>query len=339
MSGIVDDMKSIRIHSARGFTLMEFTTIIAVIAILTAVSVVGYGAWQQSLAGRLVQTELKTAMVAATNEKMSQNVFPTQVPTGYKVGKDVTITYAWGSNKRVCLNGVAKKFSTVTYYISADATEPKTGACPSAPADLASDGNATYGTGYGNVTANINFTYKRVESQFVYFEFDPVNTATGYDVEYRKQPSTTWLPLVSNDPSTNFEEYLEFDGPGESFDVRVRAVFAGNVKSNWSTTQTFTSFAGPTGVTYCGGNGGPSLSFTAPSNYPITGITYKDSSYNQSPVFGVLNAGTFNGQTSYSIDDSGASIEGVSFRTVDSGNNLSFEYVGAPTGNMYPCNE
>ncbi len=131
-----------------GFTIMELSTTITLIAILTAVVIAGYGAWQQGLAARTLQQELGAALSAANNEKNLQNIYPSTVPTSYRQGAKSTVTLAWGSKKQICFNAVANNYSTVKYYAGSSYPNPLPGVCPAAPASLTTDGNRVVGPGY-----------------------------------------------------------------------------------------------------------------------------------------------------------------------------------------------
>lgn len=138
-------MKEPRRYLHKGFTITELAMVVGLLGILTAIVSIGFGSSQQGLAQRQVQTELRSVMTAINNERMMQNQFTvvtvptTTLPAMYKPGDSVTITYAWVSKKRVCFNGVSKKYASITYYIGTSAQDPVAGSCPAAPADLASD--------------------------------------------------------------------------------------------------------------------------------------------------------------------------------------------------------
>lgn len=327
--------------ASKGFTIVEIATVIVVLAILSSVSVVGYGSWQKSLANKEVQVELKGAIAAANQHKNFQNTYELTVPTKYKKGNNVTLTYAWGSDKRVCINATSSKYSEIQYYVTSEAGEPKTGQCPAAPIDLAADGNPTYGLGYSSSVVVVNFTDQRVEGSMTYFEFDSVNNATGYDVEYRKQPSTTWIRMVSNNPDTLYEEYLEFDAPNEIYEVRARAVMSGGATSDWSEIQTFRSFPGPTYLGQCENGGYPSLWAVAPETLPGVNITrfYHTTDVYNDGFRDVENKVSFgNGEVRYDlepIDFFGNSPTVAYF--VDSNGNTSYRTYNLTVPPAYGC--
>lgn len=135
MSGIVDDMKIADLKSSGGFTLMEFTTVIAVIGILVAISVIGYGAWQQNLPERVIKSELTEVATAMQSELNKTNSYPTSVPDSYQPGKDTAISYISGSSSAYCVEGYNMTKPTAKYRISSDSkTDVQSGSCPLPPA-------------------------------------------------------------------------------------------------------------------------------------------------------------------------------------------------------------
>jgi len=118
-----------KIYHLHGFTLVELTIVIVVIAILAGVSVVGFGAWRQSIAQKEVQTDLQTVAVAMISSRNSTDVYPASIPSSFKPSPNVQLTYITGSSTGYCIEGVSKTNSNVKYYISSNSKTPMAGTC------------------------------------------------------------------------------------------------------------------------------------------------------------------------------------------------------------------
>ena len=58
-----------RAHTkTRGFTIVELAVVIAVIALLATLSVVGYSAWQRDIAKDVLETDLTAATAQLKND-------------------------------------------------------------------------------------------------------------------------------------------------------------------------------------------------------------------------------------------------------------------------------
>lgn len=121
-----------------GFTIVELMVVIVVIAMLASIVVVGYGKWQESIAKKAVQSDLKMAASAMEDKKNFSEGYPSSLPTTFKQSESSEVSYAWGNLQRYCLNGVSSRVSSVAYHI--DSTQDKSvvregicGANPSNP--------------------------------------------------------------------------------------------------------------------------------------------------------------------------------------------------------------
>ena len=118
-----------KIHHLRGFTLVELMIVTAVLVVLAAVSVVGYGAWRQSVAQKEVQTDLQTVATAMLSARNFNDSYPTSVPSGFKASPNVELTYVTGSGTGYCVEAVSKINPDVKYYLSSNSKVPVAGSC------------------------------------------------------------------------------------------------------------------------------------------------------------------------------------------------------------------
>ena len=81
-----------RYKSARGFTIVEIMMIVAVLALLVAMTVVGYGSWQKQTAKGSVRSDLQQAVSGLENYKNFKNSYPPNMAgTGFAASPGVAL--------------------------------------------------------------------------------------------------------------------------------------------------------------------------------------------------------------------------------------------------------
>jgi len=118
-----------KLQYLHGFTLVELMIVTVVLAILAGVSVVGYGAWRQSIAQKEVQTDLQTAAVSMASSRNFNDEYPTSIPPSFKSSPNVQLTYTTGSATGYCIEGISTTNSNIKYYISSNGKVPIAGTC------------------------------------------------------------------------------------------------------------------------------------------------------------------------------------------------------------------
>jgi prepilin-type N-terminal cleavage/methylation domain-containing protein len=112
-----------------GFTIVELLIVISVIGILTSISIIGYGAWRQSLAEREVRSDLNgvaTAMENARNwgegypELEEGSVFSNGSSNApiFISSENVTLTYAFGDINSFCVDAQNTTKPDVLYFLN-----------------------------------------------------------------------------------------------------------------------------------------------------------------------------------------------------------------------------
>lgn len=113
-----------------GFTIVELLTIIAVISILASISIVGYGAWRQSIARNEVISDLKNVATAMEDARNWGDVYPTSLPSNFTASANVQLTYSSGNTSSYCIRGVSRKHSNIIYHVrNTNPSNPQTGSC------------------------------------------------------------------------------------------------------------------------------------------------------------------------------------------------------------------
>jgi len=118
---------------AKGFTVVELITAIAVIAILTGLSIAGYSQWRKTVAQREVQSDLIGAATAMESARNFGSGYPLAIPSSFVKSAGVNLTYKTGGTATAfCLDGSSVKVPSVTYYLSSTNGNktPAVGTCP-----------------------------------------------------------------------------------------------------------------------------------------------------------------------------------------------------------------
>ncbi len=113
-----------------GMTIVEVVVVIAALAIIASVAVLGYGAWQTRLAANETKADLlsaKAAMDSARNVNAA-STYPSTI--NFTPSAHVTMT-GGGTNSNVnfCIRAQSTRSSSVVYYITDQLVEPTQTAC------------------------------------------------------------------------------------------------------------------------------------------------------------------------------------------------------------------
>lgn len=171
--------------ATKGFTIVEVMITVAVIAIIAGVTIVGWGSWQQSIANKQVQSDLKQAANAMENAKNFGNGYPLALPTTFKPGSGVTISYVNGTTSTYCIQAISTKDSSVAYHIdTSQGKEPIEGIC------------------MGSAPAAPNPSVAVATSTSLSVSWPAVSGATSYSVKYGTSSPTTTAPGCTSSPCT-----------------------------------------------------------------------------------------------------------------------------------------
>ena len=124
-----------------GFTLVELSIVIIVIAILAGIVTVGYGAWRNSISGKEVQSDLNGVQSGMEDKR---NYDPAGYPTFangtefdssssiFAPSDNVTVKYMYGTADSYCIEAKSKQNPTITYFATAvnGTRTTNSGVCP-----------------------------------------------------------------------------------------------------------------------------------------------------------------------------------------------------------------
>jgi prepilin-type N-terminal cleavage/methylation domain-containing protein len=118
----------------KGFTIVELLVVIVVMGILAGITVIGYGAWREGSAAKVLKSDLnnvKTAMVSARNFGSGYPTAPSFSGSNaiFKPSDDVNLTYVSGSATAFCIKANSTLFPNIIYHISESDKEAQVGNC------------------------------------------------------------------------------------------------------------------------------------------------------------------------------------------------------------------
>lgn len=140
--------KNVRNYSKShtGFTLVEIIVVVAIIAILAGVTIVGYGAWRNSVLTTEVKSTLGTAASAMDNSRNFEETYPSTLPSTIEGGDNVILELDGVTADYYCIDGVSAENPDIQYYINSAIKDggAQPGTCatsssvaPTAPTSLA----------------------------------------------------------------------------------------------------------------------------------------------------------------------------------------------------------
>ena len=127
-------------ESNRGFTIIELLIVIVIIAILVAITAVGYNGVTKSAKEAVIKSDLKQASTQLEMDKAKNNSYPTST-SGLKAssGTNLEIT---STGSTYCLSAISAP--NIAFHITNTNTSPQPGTCsghlpPDAPTELANN--------------------------------------------------------------------------------------------------------------------------------------------------------------------------------------------------------
>ena len=114
----------------RGFTIVELMVTIAVLSLLTGISIFFLNGWRERTVSNAIKHELESAYTALQSAKNFSNGYPAALSPTYQPGDSVTMQYTLRTNGSYCLNAAGADRPTIKFYIdSTIGNEPKEGTC------------------------------------------------------------------------------------------------------------------------------------------------------------------------------------------------------------------
>jgi len=120
------------INKRHGFTIIELVVVIAVIAILAAITVVGYGAWRKQTLTNQVKSDLTAVAGAMESARTFDNKYPANIPS--TVNSSDSASFVGGANANgssYCVTKMSSEDPSIVYYIASwnKSAGPQVGEC------------------------------------------------------------------------------------------------------------------------------------------------------------------------------------------------------------------
>jgi len=117
-------------YSKKGFTIVELVVVIAVIAILAGIVIVGHGQWRNNLTVSEVKSDLNAAATAMDNARNFDSGYPLDIPSSFTVRESVSVYYVSGDAKNYCIEARSTVLSNIYYFVdSSKGKTPLQGTC------------------------------------------------------------------------------------------------------------------------------------------------------------------------------------------------------------------
>lgn len=115
----------------RGFTIVEMAVVIAVLGILAGMTVIGYGAWQDSTRRTVAKSDLLHARSALEDARnFGTTGYPVAVPSTFKPSENVQLTGgSFNSGANYCIQAVSTINASIVYKLTDTITDPEEGTC------------------------------------------------------------------------------------------------------------------------------------------------------------------------------------------------------------------
>jgi prepilin-type N-terminal cleavage/methylation domain-containing protein len=213
-----------------GFTIVELIVVISIVAVLAAITTLGYGAWQSSLKQNQVKSDLAAAAGAMEDARTFGDDYPLALPSSFTPSEGSEITLSVPGLNAYCIDGTIESDNSIEFYIDnltrIEGAQEGTCAGRGVAVSLAAPASASI---IGVSGTNLSLSW------------DVVAGATEYEIQC--SPDQSYVVVLASATAsgggTNSYSFEDVD-PAAMYYCRVRAVNAG-AESAWTQTGSGTN--------------------------------------------------------------------------------------------------
>lgn len=102
----------------RGMTVIEMIVVIVVLSVLVVIGLFAWTAWNNAMNRSEIETELNTVIISMDQHLNFNDKYPTSIPSSYRPGRSVTLTYISGNDTSYCINATTSKDPELKYKVA-----------------------------------------------------------------------------------------------------------------------------------------------------------------------------------------------------------------------------
>lgn len=107
-----------------GFTIVELLVVVIVISVVTAITVIGYGAWQKNAREAQVKSDLSQAASAMEAARNFSEGYPSSIPATFSPSSDVEVTISPSSTlTSYCIDAKSLVTPSIVYHIDSSSSD------------------------------------------------------------------------------------------------------------------------------------------------------------------------------------------------------------------------
>jgi Tfp pilus assembly protein PilE len=103
--------------------------VVAVIGVLAAITIAGYGAWKKRTYENVVKSDLNSIVAAMENARNFANAYPSSIPSSYEPSANIVAVGGSTNGTSFCVQATSTIDTSVSMYVTNANTNPTAGNC------------------------------------------------------------------------------------------------------------------------------------------------------------------------------------------------------------------